>query len=180
MRSALSEIATLSVYPLIGARRCQGGFVPGSAFPWRDGYFFEWVRKAQDQQLMEAAAGIIAKELDLNTDQMRLSWGCANPSRLQFHLVPYATSLWSAIWHLFARDTSAGIGWRVCPHCLKLFYPRRKDSYFCEPKYQKLYAANRWWSEHSNEELGKRRKERSKMRLKHNRTARNRRAKGRK
>jgi hypothetical protein len=163
IRSALSELATLPVNPQIGARRYPGGVIFGSAFPWDYG-FHKWAHKADDKQLIETAVDIIARELDLNTDRMRLSWVCRDPSQLQFNLVPYVTSLWSAIWHLFARDTSAGVGWRICPHCSKLFYPKRKDSYFCEPRYQKLHAANRWWSQHSEEELDKRRKRRSKRR----------------
>jgi hypothetical protein len=164
LRSALSELSRLSVHPQIGVRTYPDAFGFVSAFPWEDGYFHKWARKAGDKRLMEAAAEIIARELDLNTDRMRLSWVCRDSSRLQFHLIPYATSLWSAVWQLFARDTSAGAGWRVCPHCSKLFYPKRKDSYFCEPKFQKLHAANRWWSEHSEEELHKRREGRSKKR----------------
>src|SRR5271167_689805 len=105
IRSALSELATLSINPPIGARRYGQEFYSWNAFPSEDGSFHKWARKAEDKQLMEAAAEIIARELDLNTDRMRLSWVCRDPSRLQFYLVPYATSLWSAIWHLFARDT---------------------------------------------------------------------------
>jgi len=161
MLSALSEVAALSVYPDIGARREGESYTPSSIFPWKDGYFNEWVRKAKDKQLMDASAEIIKSELSLNTDRMRLSWRCPSPSQLQFQLVPYATSLWSAIWHLFARDTSQGLGWRICRHCSKLFYPKRKDSYFCESRYQKLHAASQWWHEHKETELEKRRKERT-------------------
>lgn len=93
---------------------------------------------------------------------MQVRWTSTDHSSLTFKLVPQAKSLWMAIWHLFARDTTEGAGWRICPHCSKLFYPRRRDSYFCESKYQKLYAASRWWETHSEEELEKRRRERAK------------------
>ena len=180
MLSALSELSMFPAYPWIGARRDLHGFVPGSAFPWENGRFHEWVRGKESKQLTEAAAKIISRELNLNTERMTPLWTYPNPSRLQFRLVPLAASLWSAIWHLFARDTSAGVGWRICPHCSKVFYPKRKDSYFCDSKYQKLHAANRWWNEHSEAELDKRRKERDKHRLRGEKKARNRRSKGRK
>ena len=94
---------------------------------------------------------------------MKSQWTCPDPHRLEFQIVPAAPSLWAAIWHLFARDTTEGLGWRVCPHCSKLFYPKRKDSYFCESRYQKLYAAGRWWEEHKESELASRRKKRARQ-----------------
>jgi len=178
---ALSELATLSVYPQIGARRYGQESVFGSAFPWEDGKFHRWVRGANMERLMAASAEILKAELNLQAHEMRIQWTCSEPSRQQeFRIVPTAPALWPAIWHLLARDTSEGLGWRVCPHCSKLFYPKRKDSYFCKSKYQKLHAANRWWNEHSAEELDKRRKERAITRPTRKKTAGNRRAKGRK
>ena len=178
MWSALSELATLSVYPQIGARRRGQQFFWGSAFPWDDGKFHKWVRGANMERLLAASAEIIKAELNLQAHEMRIQWTCSDPSRQEFRIVPAAPALWPAIWHLFARDTSEGLGWRACPHCSKLFYPKRKDSYFCESKYQKLHAANRWWNEHSEEELDKRRKGRAITRPTRKKTARNRRAKG--
>jgi hypothetical protein len=180
MTSALCELAMLPVDPPIGAPRYgrKVGFT--SAFPWRDSNFHQWVRGANTERRMAASAKIINAELNLQAHEMEIKWTCSDPSRQEFQIVPSASSLWPAIWHLFAKDTSEGLGWRVCPHCSKLFYPKRKDSYFCEPKYQKLHAANRWWNEHSEEELDKRRKERAVTRPTRNKTARNRSAKGRK
>jgi hypothetical protein len=157
MVSALSELAWLPVYPPIGAWRKGERFSPVSAFPWENGKFEEWrIRKPNQKQLRDTSAEIIKAELNLWAHEMKVQWTCPDTARLGFRIVPSADSLWSAIWHLFARDTSEGLGWRVCPHCLKLFYPKRKDSFFCESKYQKLFAANRWWHEHQEDELAKR------------------------
>ena len=56
-------------------------------------------------------------------------------------------SLWEALWELFAWDT-AGVWWRRCPHCQKLFYPKRKDQFYCTPRQQalgskRMYAARK-------------------------------------
>lgn len=177
---ALGELAYLSVYPPIGALRVGQSYSPANPFPWEDGKFLEWRRKANENVATQAVSEIIKKELDLQAHQMEIRWRCPDPRRLAFQLAPHPKSLWMAIWHLFARDTVEGIGWRICPHCSKVFYPKRKDSYFCESKYQKLHAANRWWSEHSEAELDKRRKERAQKGLTRRKTARNRRARGRK
>jgi hypothetical protein len=157
--SAIAPLVNLSVYPRIGARRLRDQYIPTTPFPF--GNFDKWKAAATMQQIMAVAAETIERELALNSYLMKPNWRSQNPSTLTFRLVPTATSLWSAIWHLFARDTSEGLGWRICPHCSKLFYPKRRDSYFCESKYQKLHAAKRWWHEHKETELESRRKERA-------------------
>jgi hypothetical protein len=171
---ALSELAALSVYPPIGAWPHGDSYSPASAFPWRDGEFSAWLRQASKRQVTVASAEIVKEELNLQAREMRIKWTCPDPSRLEFRVVPYAASLWSAIWHLFARDTAEGLGWRVCPHCSKVFYPKRKDSYFCEPKFQKLHAANRWWQEHKDVELANRREARARRRSPQTRTGKGR------
>jgi hypothetical protein len=60
-----------------------------------------------------------------------------------FQLTLKANSLWAAMWELFARDT-VGLGWRVCVHCGRLFYPPRKDRYFCTSELQQLYSKRNW------------------------------------
>ena len=154
---ALSELAGLRVYPSFGALRAGERYSLATAVPWGNGTFSEWLyRRPNENQVRDGSAEIIKTELSLWAHEMKVQWTCSDACRLDFRIVPSAKSLWSAIWHLFARDTSEGLGWRVCPHCSKLFYPKRKDSYFCESKYQKLFAANRWWQEHQEDELAKR------------------------
>jgi hypothetical protein len=60
-----------------------------------------------------------------------------------FQLTLKANSLWAAMWELFARDT-VGLGWRVCVHCGRLFYPPRKDRYFCTSELQQRYSKRHW------------------------------------
>jgi hypothetical protein len=164
---ALSELVGLRVDPQIGVWRHGSGYSIASGLPWRDGEFSQWVRKTNSKRTAAAAADIIKRELNLHCHEMKSQWTCSDPHRLGFRIVPTATSLWAAIWHLFARDTSEGLGWRVCPHCSRLFYPKRKDSYFCESKYQKLHAGKRWWEEHKESELANRRNERAAQTKKH-------------
>lgn len=158
---ALSELNVLRVYPPIGVWRHRHGYSLASGLPWEVGRFDQWLRKANPKRVAAAAAEIIKRELNLHCDEMKSQWTCPDPHRLEFQIVPAAASLWAAIWHLFARDTTEGLGWRVCPHCSKLFYPKRNDSYFCESRFQKLYAARRWWEEHKESELANRRKKRA-------------------
>jgi hypothetical protein len=158
--SALAATASLSVYPRMGARR-HGDLFWGDAFPWEDFGFNEWERTANEQRVRTASTEIIKAELDLHGYEMNIRWVGHEPPLEGFRMLPSAPSLWPAMWHLFARDTSEGLGWRICPHCSKLFYPKRKDSFFCESKYQKLHAANRWWHEHKETELENRRAQRS-------------------
>lgn len=179
--SALAEVAKLKVNPPIGAVRDGGRYLGWEYLsptpPWYED-FEQWAGEASQEQIMDAAVDIIRRELNLNADGLKVVWQCQDPSRLEFRIQPRASSLWSAIWYLFGRDTTEGIGWRVCPHCSKLFYPKRKDSYFCESKYQKLHAANRWWNQHSGEELDKRRKERATAQPPRKRAARKPKTKG--
>jgi hypothetical protein len=158
---ALSKLASLKVHPPVGVWRHGQNYSIANGLPWRVGEFGQWLRKANRERVASAAAEIIKRELDLHCYGMKSQWVCADPQRFQFRIVPSAASLWEAIWHLFARDTTEGLGWRVCPHCSKLFYPKRKDSYFCESKYQKLYSASRWWEQHKQAELANRRKKRA-------------------
>jgi hypothetical protein len=63
-----------------------------------------------------------------------------------FRLAVRVESLWAAMWQCFAQDTHNGMIWRICPHCGKVFWPPRKDRFFCTPELQQLHSKREWWN----------------------------------
>jgi hypothetical protein len=63
--------------------------------------------------------------------------------RPAFALALRTMSLWGAIWQFFAHDT-LGLGWRICPHCGRVFYPPRRDRFFCTTEQQQLHSKRQW------------------------------------
>jgi len=71
-----------------------------------------------------------------------------------------STSLWTVIWQLFARDT-LGVSWRICPHCNRLFYPTRKDRFFCTSRLQVLHSKREWARTHRRPKVLRRSEEKT-------------------
>jgi hypothetical protein len=81
-----------------------------------------------------------------------------------FELTLAPNTLWSALWYLFALDTQSGVGWRICPHHQRLFYPPRSDRFYCTTEEQTQHSRLAWWEKHKGPELEKRRKARRRLR----------------
>ncbi len=123
-------------------------------FPWNlAGLPFEkWAREVEFAEAKKQALALVRQELNLHSKDCAIRWegGPQNswePTGEKFRPVIQAPSLLSMIWELFGLDT-AGVAWRRCPHCQKLFYPKRRDQFYCTPRQQALaskraYAARR-------------------------------------
>jgi hypothetical protein len=81
------------------------------------------------------------------TDKLSPNENPAENEPVGFQLTLKADSLWAAMWELFARDT-VGLGWRVCAHCGRLFYPPRKDRFFCTSELQQRHSKRAWDERH--------------------------------
>lgn len=93
----------------------------------------------------DKAIATIQEEINAHAiPDLRPWWHRVENNRMPaFALALRTLSLWSAIWQFFARDT-LGVGWRVCPHCNKVFYPPRRDRFFCTTELQQLHSKRQW------------------------------------
>jgi hypothetical protein len=146
-----------------GARRSEGLW-SYSELPWEDPdvSFEEWLHTAEDAKLREVTADLLQLELRAQLREAPRWIRDGAQGRPKFEPV-LVSGLWTAMWHLFALDTQSR-GWRICPHCGKLFYPPREDRRYCTSKLQVYYSKQRWWEKHKQEELAKRRGERRRQR----------------
>jgi hypothetical protein len=105
----------------------------------------EWLRHPGRQGLMRSMIlGTVEREINLHASDCQPWWHRIEKSgKIGFALALSTMSLWAAIWQLFARDT-LGVGWRVCPHCNKIFYPPRKDRFYCTPEIQQHQSKRAW------------------------------------
>jgi hypothetical protein len=116
-----------------------------------------WLEEQDAATLAEEAISLVAGELHAHLWHLadwRTGAGTVRPS---FELTLVPVSLWSALWYLFALDTQSGVGWRICPNDQRLFYPPRKDRFYCTTEEQQLHSKLEWWETHKETELEKRR-----------------------
>jgi hypothetical protein len=108
----------------------------------------KWVRTAPYEQLALFADAIVAHQINTITDikHVWISWFDRQKRRLSFQPTLQPASLWAACWQFFASDTLTGKLARICPHCARLFYPKRKEQIFCTSQLQQLFAKRRWAS----------------------------------
>jgi hypothetical protein len=109
-------------------------------FPWQLlGQSAEnWLQSAGIEELRKCALYLLNIELNTHTGGLRLIWQRGwEPSEQKFRPVIWVDSLWSSIWQFWGMDGS-GVSWRRCPHCQKLFYPKRKDQFYCTRRQQSL------------------------------------------
>jgi hypothetical protein len=112
----------------------------------------EWVSNLSAHDLRISTTGFIVRQVRENaTGGMFWRWHKDGLGGILFAPEAKVGSLWAAIWEFFALDTGAGHIWRVCPHCGKLFYPSRRDRFFCTPRQQQLYSKRRYWRQREAE-----------------------------
>ena len=98
----------------------------------------EWLKDASMKELRDCALYLVNIELNAHMHGRRIVWRrSSEPSAEKFSPVIWVDSLWSAIWEYFGMDMT-GLAWRRCPHCQRLFYPKRKDQFYCTPRQQAL------------------------------------------
>lgn len=127
-------------------------------FPWKRNKtsFKDWVESSDLAKLKEEALSLVHAELNLHAYDRGLGWERGwEPTFEKFRPVIFVDSLWSMIWELFGLDT-AQLSWRRCPHCQRIFYPRRRDQFYCKPRQQALASKReyaRWYR--AQQKLGK-------------------------
>jgi hypothetical protein len=107
-----------------------------------------WLKRASLDEMRKCSLSLVHLELNVHMRDRRIVWQRGwEPSGEKFRPIICVDSLWSAIWEFWGMDM-AGIAWRSCPHCQTLFYPKRRDQFYCTPRQQALaskrnYAARR-------------------------------------
>lgn len=122
--------------------------------------FLKWLL-APDRHLRERTPNFIGDELNHQAHDCKPWWRWVEGQGFVMSLS--SMSLWAIIWQLFARDT-LGVSWRVCPHCNRLFYPTRKDRFFCTSRLQVLHSKRQWARTHRKSSARKRQIDKSKER----------------
>jgi hypothetical protein len=118
-------------------------------FPWQSHRqrATAWLKSATIDEMRECALKLVLLELNIHTRDHRILWQRGwEVSRRKFRTVVWVDSLWSAIWE-FSGWNMAGLSWRRCPHCQKLFYPKRHDQFYCTPRQQALWSKRRYAAE---------------------------------
>lgn len=108
-----------------------------------------WVISAPSKDLQALTLDLVASEVQKYTPD-RVTWALwmDDEGRPEFRPKAPITSLWAIMWEFFALDTGQGIAWRICPHCGKVFYPPRRNRFFCTSRQQELHSKRAWWSKH--------------------------------
>jgi hypothetical protein len=115
--------------------------------PWRASpeNFHAWVASAPIKALRLFSTTVVKRELDFRLQGRRPYWEVVEKNGLtEFRLQIEAGSLWSLLWEFVGLDSSEGTTWRVCPHCGKIFYPKRKDQTYCTKEQQALASKRDW------------------------------------
>jgi hypothetical protein len=119
--------------------------------------FQRWLDNLDGSTLRRETAHLIACELNARLGGLP-RWHCASHAdRPGFDLALIPGTLWSAMWYLFALDTRTGVGPRICPNHEKLFYPPRRDRFYCTTEEQTYHSRLNWWERNKETELEKRR-----------------------
>jgi hypothetical protein len=130
-----------------------------------DVFLKQWKSSPHDEQWLkqkDKVLDLVESEVNLNagsgcvpcwrrTDKLSPNEKNAEDQPVGFQLTLKSNSLWAAMWELFARDT-VGLGWRVCVHCGRLFYPPRKDRFFCTSELQQRHSKRNWDERHRGKE----------------------------
>ncbi len=119
-----------------------------------------WLDNQNPERLRLDAVELVTGELHGHLGDLARWRPRTGPVRPSFELILVPDNLWSALWYLFARDTQLGVGWRICPNHNKLFYPPRKDRFYCTANEQQRQSKQRWWDRNKEPELRKRREAR--------------------
>ncbi len=106
------------------------------------GHFGDLERSGFRYQRSEALA-LVELELNHQMADCSVRWEPTDRSRESWRLSIRMHSLWSVIWELFASD-AARVPWRLCPHCQRVFYPPRRDRFYCTTRQQTLASKRKY------------------------------------
>ena len=86
----------------------------------------------------------LAKAFNLHSYGAKITWEFGwERWGVKLRPVLRPASLVQMIWELFAHDAAQSC-WRRCPHCQRLFYPKRRDQCYRSPR-QQAFASEREW-----------------------------------
>ncbi len=138
-------------WDLVGIAPTVGSSTPPreafTGLPWRmdDTTFHSWIRTARADVLRLITVAFVNRELNLRMQDRRPYWRQHDERGVtSFRLEIAEGSLWSSIWEFFGRDTSQGLGWKICPHCEEIFYPNRSNQVFCDPRRAGRFKKREW------------------------------------
>jgi hypothetical protein len=169
LQARLSQIDDADQFPLGSIPRSEGNgnvelelemFQPLRSLASDGDNIRSWLEKQDPAAMNQEAIELVTGELHGHLRHLAHWRPSAGNVRPGFELTLVPDSLWSALWYLFALDTQLGVGWRICPNHQKLFYPSRKDRFYCTPKEQQQRSKLEWWERHKDAELQKRREAR--------------------
>ena len=100
-------------------------------------------RLAEGDDTRSIALWFVQKEIQYGTRGIRFSWSHADGDD-RFYPSIHFDSLLSAIWDQFARDTNQRLQPRICPNDGNLFYPRRRDQFYCTSQEQTQASKQRY------------------------------------
>jgi len=126
--------------------------------PWErppfGGNLARWIREVTPETLRRESNLLIHCELNSQLREWRPVWRAQDrpkgdqlrtSERPQYQMVVERTDcLWKELWYMFALDTAAPRGWRICPHCDRIFYPPRNDRWYCTSELQVEYSKRKW------------------------------------
>jgi hypothetical protein len=122
----------------------------------------EWLARTRNPfALSRLALGLIERALNEASSGLRIGWARERLEQahepdgfhpdgirrgpIRFRARVWADSLWPLLWSFLGTDTMNGIGWRICPHCNNVFYPRRQESMYCTPEVQRRESNREYW-----------------------------------
>jgi len=151
LRQAWKQILSASHPPFVlfltmGRWRPFEGSPGIGGFPLLESGLAEWLASSPPDELRGMTFGLIAHETRQHL-AAEIEWIVRPDEFKRPRFTPSApfTSLWAWMWEAFALDTAAGVSWKICPHCGKVFYPPRRDRFFCTPRQQQLHSKRAWW-----------------------------------
>ncbi len=108
--------------------------------------FVAGMRKQTPGWLRHWASMLIRYELNAESARRPPAWHRKgdDKTRVWFELKLELNTLLEGVWELLAWEFARPLPWRACPHCGKLFYPPRKDRFYCTPEQQALASKRNW------------------------------------
>jgi hypothetical protein len=116
-------------------------------FPWERSRqsVEEWLQTVKLADLRRTALYLVNIELNIHCRALRFIWSRGwEGSASKFRPVIWLDSLWAAMWQFWGMDTNTGLPARRCPHCQELFYPKRRDQFYCTPRQQSLASKRQY------------------------------------
>jgi hypothetical protein len=102
-------------------------------------FFEDWIQRVPTGFLRQYALTLLNRELNVQMTGRSIYWQLMQiGSHEGFRPAIAADSLWKTLWEFLGLETADERMWRICPHCMKLFCPKRSDQFYCSSRQQVL------------------------------------------